>query len=73
MSSVTLLVLLKRQVQRAIKIKKHGRPAVSLFRYGLDYLVDALANLSNKYDEFTACMRKILSIPLGLQTTGEVV
>ena len=62
-----------RHEQRAIKIKKHGRPEVSLFRYGLDYLVDALANLSYKYDAFTACMRKVFSTPLGLQTAGCVV
>ena len=39
-----------RHEQRAIKIKKLGRPEVSLFQYGLDYLVDALANLSYKYE-----------------------
>jgi hypothetical protein len=57
-----------RHEQRPIKIKKHGRPEVSLFRYGLDYLVDALANLSYKYDAFTACMRKVFSMPPDLQT-----
>jgi len=30
--------------QQPIKLKKHGRPAVSLFRYGLDYLVDILTS-----------------------------
>jgi hypothetical protein len=29
--------------QELIKIKKHGRPAVSLFRYGLDYIIEAIA------------------------------
>ena len=29
-----------------IKIKKHGRPAISLFRYGLDYIVQAIAKMA---------------------------
>ena len=48
-----------RHKQKAIKIKKHKRPAVSLFRYGLDYLVDALANLSCKYDLIIDNIRRI--------------
>jgi len=48
-----------RHEQKAIKIKNHKRPAISLFRYGLDYLVDALANLSCKYDSFIANMRRV--------------
>jgi hypothetical protein len=62
-----------RHEQRAIRIKKHGRPEVSLFRYGLDYLVDALANPSYKYDSFAACMRKVFSMQPDLQTAGCVV
>lgn len=41
---------------KPIKIKKHGRPAVSLFRYGLDYLVEAIANIFCKIDLFTKCL-----------------
>ncbi|MFO8929460.1 transposase [Legionella pneumophila serogroup 1] len=33
-----------RHVQKAIKIKKHGRKGVSFFRYGLDLLRDAALN-----------------------------
>jgi hypothetical protein len=62
-----------RHDRRAIKIKKHGRPEVSLFRYGLDYLVDALANLSYKYDAFIACMRHVFAAPPGIQTIGCLV
>lgn len=50
-----------RHEQRAIRIKKHGRYQVSLFRYGLDYLVDALANLSYKYDCLIDNMRRVFS------------
>jgi len=62
-----------RHEQRAIRTKKHGRPEVSLFRYGLDYLVDALANPSYKYDSFAACMRNVLSMPPDLQIAECVV
>lgn len=41
---------------RPIKIKKHGRPAVSVFQYGLDYLVEALINLSAKLELFINCL-----------------
>jgi len=39
-----------RNEQSPIKIKKHGRPAISLFRYGLDFLCNALANVFYKPD-----------------------
>ncbi|PJD94952.1 MAG: IS4 family transposase, partial [Legionella sp.] len=31
--------------QKPIKIKTHGRPAISLFRYGLDFLCDSILGL----------------------------
>jgi hypothetical protein len=42
-----------------IKIKKHGRPAVSLFRYGLDYLVEAVVNMFFRADLFANCLAQI--------------
>jgi hypothetical protein len=45
--------------QKPIKIKTHSRPAVSLFRYGLDYIVDILMNLFYKQHLFSACLDKI--------------
>ena len=44
---------------KPIKIKKHGRPAVSLFRYGLDYLVNALMKVFYQPDLFKQCLEKI--------------
>jgi hypothetical protein len=41
---------------RPIKIKKHGRPAISLFRYGLDYIADVVLNLVKKFDLFANCL-----------------
>jgi hypothetical protein len=38
--------------QRSIPIKKHGRQAKSIFRYGLDYLRRTLLNLELFVDEF---------------------
>ena len=35
-----------------IKIKKHGRKAKSIFRYGLDYLRSIVTDLDLKQDEF---------------------
>jgi hypothetical protein len=45
-----------RHEQKEIKIKKHGRPEVSLFRYGLDYINDILINFFFKYDRFKDCL-----------------
>lgn len=42
-----------------IKLKKHGRLAVSLFRYGLDYIVEAVIKLFYRYDLFENCLAKI--------------
>jgi hypothetical protein len=42
-----------------IKIKTHGRPAVSLFRYGLDYLVEAVVNMVVRTDLFENCLVRI--------------
>lgn len=50
-----------RHEHRPIKIKRHGRPEISLFRYGLDYLVDLLANLFFKLDLFNANVRSIFT------------
>ncbi len=45
-----------RHEHRPIRIKKHGRPAISIFRYGLDYIVDVLLNLVIKIDLFENCL-----------------
>lgn len=39
-------------IKKPIKIKKHGRPATSLFRYGLDFLCNAIVRLVYKADRF---------------------
>lgn len=35
-----------------LKIKKHGRPARSIFRYGFDYLRKIIANITDNFQEF---------------------
>jgi hypothetical protein len=40
---------------RPIKIKKHGRRAKSLFKYGLTYIANLL--FSNDIDNFNQCCR----------------
>lgn len=54
---------------RPIKIKKHGRPAISLFRYGLDYIIDVVLHLFRKSDLFENCLARIRPIELGLEIT----
>ena len=40
------------QNQKPIRIKKHGRKAVSIFRYGLDILREIVLNISEKLKDF---------------------
>lgn len=54
-----------RHEQKKIKIKTHGRPEVSIFRYGLDYLNDILTNFFFKFDKFKSCLDVIRPIKLG--------
>jgi hypothetical protein len=42
--------------QKPLKIKKHGFPEQSLFRYGLDHLQYLLLNIQEKIDEFAECL-----------------
>lgn len=44
---------------KPIPIKTHCRPAISLFRYGLDFLVDILMNLFYKKSLFAECLDRI--------------
>jgi hypothetical protein len=41
---------------KPIKIKKHGRPAVSIFRYGLDYIAQAITRISHSIKKFQYCI-----------------
>ena len=38
--------------QKPIKIKKHGRKAISIFRFGLDVLREIVLNISEKMNDF---------------------
>ncbi len=48
-----------RHEAKPILIKTHRRPAISLFRYGLDFVVDILMNLFYKKALFSECLDKI--------------
>lgn len=54
--------------QKTIKIKKHGRKAVSIFRLGLDHIGSFLHNISESYQEFNENLKIILE-PLILKKT----
>lgn len=43
--------------QKPIKIKKHGRPSVSIFRYGLDWLREIVFNLPGNKRRFNHVIR----------------
>ena len=43
--------------QKPIKIKKHGRPSVSIFRYGLDRLREIVFNLPGNRRKFNHVIR----------------
>ncbi len=47
--------------QKPIKIKKHGRKAVSQFRLGLDHIGNILHNISDLYHEFNKNLKIILA------------
>jgi hypothetical protein len=54
---------------RPIQIKKHGRPAISLFRYGLDYIIDVVLNLVRKPHLFRNCLAHIKTTDPRLNAT----
>ena len=53
-----------RHKQKKIRIKKHGRKEISLFRYGLDYIREILLKIHENWCEFYAIVRKTLESQL---------
>lgn len=52
-----------RNEQRPVKVKKHGWPQQSLFRYGLDLLQAVMLNLTEKKEQFRRCLRLLTDPP----------
>jgi hypothetical protein len=48
-----------RHESRPIRIKKHGRLSISLFRYGLDYIADIVLHFPKKIGLFKSCLDHI--------------
>ena len=46
--------------QKPIKIKKHGRKAVSIFRLGLDHIGRILHNISDLHHEFNKNIKIVI-------------
>jgi len=46
--------------QNPIRIKKHGRKSVSLFRRGLDHIREILLNISERYRDFNKNLKIVL-------------
>jgi hypothetical protein len=59
-----------RHEAKPIPIKTHRRPAISLFRYGLDFIVDILMNLFYKKTDFSQCLDRIRPDKPGLMPLG---
>lgn len=57
---------------KPIKIKKHGRPTVSIFRVGLDYVSFAIVNLFKKPAAMMNCLR-IFNVSDGLEKAGGLI
>jgi hypothetical protein len=55
---------------KPIKIKKHGRLAISLFRYGLDYIINAILKVVYYPDLFKKCLLR-LSFPKAIPILGD--
>ena len=53
-------------LKNPIKIKKHGRKAISIFRLGLDYIRSIMLNMSERYHDFNKNLEIVLK-PLLLQ------
>lgn len=47
------------QQEKPIKIKKHGSPAICLFRYGLDYLTKAVLKAAYNLRAFKQCLKQL--------------
>lgn len=47
----------RHEEKEPIKIKKHGRLAVSIFRYGLDYICDSLGKIFFRLGKSLSCLR----------------
>lgn len=49
----------RHETQQPIKIKKHGRPAMSLFRYGLDFIRQLLFVGKFSLERYRHCLRQL--------------
>ena len=50
-----------RHARDPLQPKKHGRLEKSLFRYGLDYLQQAMLNLAEKQEDFLTCLQALVA------------
>lgn len=55
-----------------IKIKKHGRPAISFFRYGLDFIIGSVMNFFQR-PNFLICLDRIKPPMLHLYSMEEAM
>ncbi|MHA7840850.1 MAG: transposase, partial [Gammaproteobacteria bacterium] len=56
----------RHQHEKTIRIKKHRRPSMSLFRYGLDWIMNALFHRGQKLRRLVTIFDHVISKPLVL-------
>jgi hypothetical protein len=54
----------RHQHQKTIRLKKHGRPQSSLFRYGLDWIMSGLIQRGQKLREIARVFTEMIAKPL---------
>lgn len=54
----------RHQCEKTIRLKKHGRPQYSLFRYGLDWIMTALFQRGQKLRQLVTLFEEIIARPL---------
>lgn len=54
----------RHQCEKTIRLKKHGRPQYSLFRYGLDWIMTALFQRGQKLRQLATLFEEIIARPL---------
>jgi len=55
--------------QKSIPIKKHGRRAISFFRYGLDWIVQALFDMHHRLEQLCECIRLFVKSAMAIRAT----
>ncbi len=62
----------RNRCEKVIPLKKHGRPQVSLFRYGLDWIMTALIHRGQKLRKLVRIFTELIANPIRSLGLGRV-